>query len=315
MRGLLRKIFIEDAALKVFALALSIILFLVRSDWDASTPAYVRVQYLPSSDRMVVSDLVNEVKLVVRGPWSRINRFSESEVDPIVVDLSKREEGELRFTEEMVRLPSGLRVGSFTPSSVYVNFEAVVERTLEVQPIIEGEPAEGYRLGKTTASPRTVRVSGAKAVVEGVRNAPTRPIRVTGLRSPVTLQIKLAPPPKYVRFLDPQEVEVRVDVERKLVERTHTDVPVSITGSTHLQDIELLPPKVTVVLRGPEEVLEQFKGTPELVVDASTEDRKLGTFKKRIQVVSLPPDVAAVIRPDTVHMTIQKPIPKQTQKR
>ena len=110
MRAFLHKVFIEDAPLKVLSLVLSIILFLVRSDWDASTPAYVRINYIEPPGRVITSDLIVEAKVAIRGPWSRASRFTETELDPITIDLSKREDGELRFSDDMVRLPPGLRV-------------------------------------------------------------------------------------------------------------------------------------------------------------------------------------------------------------
>jgi len=308
MRDFMRRIFLDDAVLKLVSLVLAVILFLVRSDWEASTTAYVRVQYSHPQDRVVTSDLPAEVKVVIRGPWSRTNRFSEAELDPIYIDLAHREPGELRLTEDMLKLPPGLHVASFTPPSIYFEFEPKVEHTLTVQPLIEGEPADGYRLAKVTVAPRTVRAVGAKDALEALRNAVTRPVHVTGLRSPVVLQIKLAQPPKFVHYPDAPEITVHLDVERTLVERTYTDVPIAIAGSTHLADQALQPDRATVVLRGPELALEKLKGTPELVVDAAPEEHKPpGEYRKRVQVVNLPPDVAAEVRPEGVHLVVSKP--------
>jgi YbbR domain-containing protein len=63
----------------------------------------------------------------------------------------------------------------------------------------------------------------------------------------------------------------------------------------------------TGVLRGPAPALAKFKGSPELVVDAAMEESKPpGTYRKRLQVVNLPTDIAAEIRPDSVLMTTLK---------
>lgn len=308
MRDFLRKAFIEDAPLKLLSLCLAVILFLVRSDWDASTTAYIRINYIQPPDRVVTSELVTEAKVVIRGPWSRANRYTESDLDAVTIDLSKREEGELRFTDDLVHLPPGLRVGSFNPPSVYLNFEPKVERALPVQPVIEGEPAEGYRVGRVTVAPKTVKVVGARSVVEAMHSVQTRHLRVTDLRSPVGMGVKLAPPPKYVSYVEAPEIAVHVDIERTIVERTYTPVQIAVIGSTHIADIQLQPAAATVVLRGPALALQQLKGTPELVVDATTEERKPpGTYRKRLQVVNLPPDIAAEIRPDWVLMTTLKP--------
>src|SRR5262249_36204994 len=132
------------------------------------------------------------------------------------------------------------------------------------------------------------------------------------LRSPVELRVKLAPPPRFVRFVDAPDIQVHVEVERTLVERTYSDVQITVTGPQHTADIQLEPATCTVVLRGPQLALEQLPGTPEVTVDAAVEERKpAGTYRKRLQVVNLPKDVAAELRPDWVHMTTGvRPTPK-----
>lgn len=307
VRSFLHKVFVEDAVLKVFSLCLSIALFVLRSDLDAAAPAYVRVSYSAPADKVLISDPTGEVKVVVRGPFSRASRFVESELAPIQIDLSKREDGELRFSEEMLRLPSGLRVASFTPPAVFITTEARVERTLPVQVVIEGEPQGGYRLAKVLATPRTVRVSGARTPVEALRNAQTRPLRVTGLASNVEMTVKLAAPPRFVKLLDSPEIAVAVELERVLLERTYSEVQIKVQGSSP-GSVRLQPDSAAVVLRGPALALEQLGGSPELTVDASAEERKPpGTYRKRLQVVNLPPDIAAEIRPGWVLLTTTAP--------
>jgi YbbR domain-containing protein len=133
-------------------------------------------------------------------------------------------------------------------------------------------------------------------------------VRVAGLKSSVEMSIRLTAPPRFVWLAESPEITVQVEVLRTLVERTYTNVQITITGSARTGDIQLQPDKATVVLRGPALALEGLKGTPEVVVDAATEERKPpGTYRKRLQVVNLPPDVAAEIRPESVHMTLKAP--------
>jgi YbbR domain-containing protein len=306
MRAFLHKVFIEDALLKLFSLSIALLLFLVRSDLDAAASAYVRVNYNLPQDWVMTSEPLSEVKVVIRGPWGRANRFVEGDIGPIQLELSKHQDGELRLSEDMLKLPAGLRVGSFTPPSVYLSFEPIVERTLPVQVVIEGEPRGGYRVGKVRVTPKQVRVSGAKGAVELMHEAQTRPLRVTGLSSPVEMTVKLAPPPRFAHYLDSPDISVYVEVERSILERTYSDVQIKVQGSSP-GNVTLSPEEVAVVLRGPALALEQVHGTPELTVDASPEERKPpGTYRKRIQVVNLPPDIAAELRPSWVLLTTER---------
>ena len=159
MRELLYKIFVEDLLLKMVSLLAAVILaFVVRTELEASSTLYVRVNYSEPRGRLMVSEQkVDQVKLVVRGPWGRISRVGDTPLEPIQIDLSNYSDGELRFTAEMVHVPAGLRIESFTPSGLYLHYEPEVTVTLPVQVTIEGQPPEGYRIRSSSASPSPAR--------------------------------------------------------------------------------------------------------------------------------------------------------------
>src|SRR5262245_57330991 len=135
MRELLHKVFAEDVLIKAIAFAVAVVMvFVVRSELEASTALYVRVNYSEPHGRVMVSEQqVDQVKVLVRGPWGRVNHAGEAAVDPILINLSEHNDGELRFKPEMVRLPPGLRVESFVPTGLYLHFEPEVTGTRPVQ--------------------------------------------------------------------------------------------------------------------------------------------------------------------------------------
>jgi hypothetical protein len=254
-----------------------------------------------------VSDPVSELRIGVRGPWTRVSRFDERELDPIRVDLGKAQSGDFRFSEDMVKLPQGLRLSSITPASVPLKFEPLVSRTVAVQPILEGEPAAGYRVAKTEAHPREVKVQGAKSVVEGIQRIATRPLRVADARAPVHGQVHLETPPPHAEVVGSEEVNVDAEVVPELAERTLKAVVVRATGATKME-AQLEPETADVVLRGPAAALDNVPaGVPSLLVDAQAEDsRPPGTFRKRITVVGLPTGVAAEVRPESVTLVTRR---------
>src|SRR5262245_32888133 len=123
MRNILRTVFVEDALLKGVSFALALVLFVVvRGDKDAATATYAKVIYVLPEDKVLVSDPVTEVRLGIRGPWTRISRLTESDVGAIHVDLGRAQNGDHSFTEDMIKLPVGLRLTSITPPSVKLRF-------------------------------------------------------------------------------------------------------------------------------------------------------------------------------------------------
>ena len=105
MREFIYKIFVEDLFLKSISLVVALTLvFVVRTELEANTTLFVKVTYTEPRDRLMVSQpRVDQVKVVVRGPWGRINRAGETPLEPIHLDLSSLREGDLRFTPEAQR--------------------------------------------------------------------------------------------------------------------------------------------------------------------------------------------------------------------
>ncbi|MFO0622578.1 MAG: CdaR family protein [Polyangia bacterium] len=309
MRDFLYRVFIEDFLLKAFALIIAVgLAIFVRTELEQSTTLYVRVQYIEPRGRIMVSDQkLDQVRVAVRGPWARISRIEDNAIQPIVIDMSNLSDGELRFAPEMVRLPPGLRVESFTPIGMYMHFEPEVTVSLGVNLTIEGEPPEGYRFRQATPSPRVVRLRGAQNVLESMHHVLSRPVSVVNIRDTVMLPVELAPLPKHVRLADDPPPKMSATIFVELVERHYSNVPIRPSGQ--IQNVTLSPESATVVLRG--QGLDRFLDMPQLVLDTIAEERKpVGTtFRKRPQIVNLPPGIAYEIQPAEVEFTILRTEP------
>ena len=292
-----------------------ILVFVVRTELEANTTLFVHVTYTEPRDRLMVTQpRIDQVKVVVRGPWGRINRAGETPLEPIHLDLSTLREGDLRFTPELVQVPPGLRIETFTPPSVYLHYEAEVSRMVPVQLTIEGEPPEGYRFRQSTATPRSVRVQGAQNVVENMHNVLSKPLKVSEIRDTVTVPVELAALPKFATFVDDPPPKIDATIVVELVEKTFANVPIRTTGNP--QNVKVVPGTATIVLRG--QGLDKLTDVPELMLDTAAEERKPAgsKFVKRPQVVKLPPGIAYELRPVDVEFTVLKsePAEKPTRK-
>ena len=308
MRAAIWRAFTEDVPMKLIALVISVSLFaLVRGDKDAATGAFVRVVYTLPTDRVLVSDPVSEIKLGIRGPWTRIQRLDERELEPIHVDLSHTKDTVLHFTESMVELPPGLRVVSMSPTQTKLDFEPRAERELAVQPIIEGQPQDGFRVNSITVEPDRVRVAGPRRVIQRLERVTTRPFRVADATGAVRDTVLLEPLPRGCQYLDASSVTITADVRPAIVERSFDNVPLRVLGLTHV-DGELDPRLATVILRGPSDLVRRVSPSSlQLNIDARLEDsRPPALFKKRVDVAGLPSGVAAEVRPDSVLLSTRR---------
>src|SRR2546423_1820409 len=113
LRDWLRRAFFDNLALKAVSLGMALALFvLVRGEKDTERMVRVQLAYTKPIDRDLVGDVPDGVDVWVRGPWTRIKRLDPSEVDAILIDLTKAQDGDIPITEDMIRLPAGLRLAS-----------------------------------------------------------------------------------------------------------------------------------------------------------------------------------------------------------
>jgi len=308
MRQKIWSAFTEDIPLKIVALVIAIGLFMVvRSDKDAATSVFVRVIYTLPSDRVLVSEPVSELKLAIRGPWTRIQRLDERELEPIRVDLAHSRDTMLHFTESMVTLPAGLRVVSMTPTQTKLDFEPRAERELPVQPLLEGQPQEGFRVTSITVEPDRVRVAGPKRVIQRLERVTTRPFRIADATGAVRDTIALEPLPRGSQYVDAGTVTVTAEIRPAIVERALEGVALRVIGLSRVEG-EAEPRSATVILRGPSDLVRRVSpGAIQLTVDARLEDsRPPALFKKRVDVGGLPSGVAAEVRPDSALLSTRR---------
>jgi YbbR domain-containing protein len=307
-RPLLVRALIDEAPLKLVSLVIAVTLFvIVRTDKDAATGAYVKVIYNLPEDRVLVSEPVAEVRVGVRGPWTRLQRFDEREVEPIRVDLTRKTDPVFRFDESMVKLPVGLHVASISPSDVKLEWEPRVTRDVRVQPLLEGDPAPGYHVARVVAAPDTVSVDGAQRAVEAMTRAPTRPLRIVGAKATVRAEVPLDAAPRHARFLDATTVTVEADIEPAMAERVFDAVPIRVIGLSRLEGVAE-PPEGRLILRGPADLIQQVStDTVSLRVDGQLIDlRPPAKYLRSVTVSGLPAGVAAEVQPDSVTVTTHR---------
>jgi YbbR domain-containing protein len=302
IRDLLRRAFIENAPLKGVAMILAITLFiLVRGDKDTERSVHVALAIVRPEGRVLLANPPDEVEVTLRGPWTRIKRLNPKDVDPIVLDLSKVDDGDIVLDSTMVHIPAGLRVASIKPARFAVAFEHV--KKLPVVPEPAGAPAEGYIVSKITADPSAVSVRGVKAVLDGLHDLRTLPVPVATKRMTFRAQVGLAPLPKGAEA-EEDLIEVEVSIVEEAAARTLGAVTVITrppVGVPKPPNLEVIPSKVEIVLRGGAAAIRQVQADEvKAVVELHPEDLGAKQRRARVTVEGLPEGVAAEVHPKEV---------------
>lgn len=268
---LLRKIFIEDWTLKLLSLAITLVLWLVVASQNEPVSAHLNVQlnFVRPQSLEISNDPPKFVDVTVTGSRSKLDNLSPLDL-VATIDLTDQRAGErmVRLSDKLhLSLPSGLKVERYFPAAIPVRLEAIIEREIELEPRVDGKPADGYEVYSITPSQKTVVVRGPASKLDQLKKAPTETVWLGG-QSETFMATNVAidiPDPKV--DLVSQTVNIRVEIGEQRAEKTFTDVPVSAAGGSRVA-----PNKATVTITGPQHLVEALKKEEiKIVLNAASE--------------------------------------------
>ncbi|MFB3816584.1 MAG: YbbR-like domain-containing protein [Candidatus Methylomirabilales bacterium] len=160
----------------------------------------------------LVTELPESLEIHLRGPRTLVTTLNRRDVVPSILP-SRLTEGEniIQLWRDSVKVPRGIEVMGVSPGRVRLVLERVVQRQVEVQPRLEGKPAEGFVVRGVTASPAQVQVSGPASEMRRLTRVSTLPVSLEGKRASFTVQAILEPAGRQVRAQD-DLVTVQVEI-------------------------------------------------------------------------------------------------------
>jgi YbbR domain-containing protein len=249
---------LRNLGLKLLALVLACLLWMtVTRDHLVERTLRVPLEYQNIPEGLeIVGDPPAAVDLRVRGPSGALGRLQPGEV-VAVVDLRGARPGQRLFhllTDE-VQVPFGIEVAQVNPPTVPVTFERSGSRSVPVVPAIEGEPAVGYVSGEVTIDPARVEVVGPVSRLAQLREATTEPVLITNATQVVRDTVTVGVTDPALRLRQPRSASVTVQIRPAPIERAVHDVPVHIRNMERGRRATVVPPRVSVVLRGSRDAL------------------------------------------------------------
>jgi YbbR domain-containing protein len=281
-KHIVRKIFFEDWAMKLVALAITLGLWLGVTGLSTAKKerfSGVPLTFRASNDAEITYAPVQEVSVVLSGDSRKIEKVKQADL-AISVDLSDPsvKPGDLVVTltpdSVGIDLPVGVKLEEIQPSRILVRMEAVEEKEIAVEAVTEGTPAAGFEVYSKTVSPPRIRVHGPKDYVDSLESIPTDKISLAGKKEDYTakqIPVSLSNPKATVLNT---VVDVGFRIGEKRTERTFT---APITG---------LPNKTaTFTVYGPRTALQKLKP------DAFKVEMVLNDNGEEVPEVTLPPDL------------------------
>jgi len=315
-RGAIRRwvhgAFFDNVGLKFLSLVLAATVFLlVNTDKDREITARVGVSYSLPDDKVLVSERLDEVRITIKGPWQRLRKFDEREVERINLDLRRAPSGDVVITPDMIHLPSGLQVTSISPRTVHVAFDRRVEKLVEVAAQVSGRPEHGFVISEVKPVPTTIRVRGAESTLAALSTIHTRDVSFEGRTETFIAETEVVPPDG-VDVEGSPAVVVHVTVDEELVTRKLPALPVTIRGASADATIDptkwqVTPAQVDVTLTGTLLSVEKAKAAIAPIAKLARDDGK--PHEVDLVMDGLPPGIGVKVSPERVRLTPVKAAP------
>lgn len=206
----------KNWTLKLISLALALLLWVFIMGERRVEVGYrvpLEIQNMPDG-LMVANEMPSVIDVRISGPRTLLAKISANDIS-ILVDLTDLQPGLTTFKrlEERLNLPNGLRVTRLSPSFVDVKLERVKQKRVPVEVKLVGEPLEGYRVDRVSASPARVLVEGAESEIKGVSRVATEEIDLSGVDAGFSVIVQLDYRGNYTSLKENKTTEVQVEIQ------------------------------------------------------------------------------------------------------
>lgn len=249
----------------------------------------------------IVVERLPEGRALGQAPPQRVRVMVQGEGWELLKLRRRPPELPIRTTDERVdvyaaaseinRFPPGVSVQSVAPSSIVLDLEPRITRTIPVRVRSQLETAELYDfLGPPTVEPDTVQVSGARSIVNSLQYWPTALLEREGISRTFTASVPLA---DTLRGLVTTSVRsVRVTVPAELFTEATRELEVRTEGAPPGTDpIRLIPSRVTATYRIPVDQFERAQQTSSFYAFVPYEAALSDTMGTVQPILHLPEDL------------------------
>lgn len=165
-------------------------------------------------DLVIVGQSVEKVNLRVLGSRAALRNVSSDRLEyRLEVSGAKPGHAVYEVDPSRIELPRGVRAVSRSPAAIEVDFERRGRKAVGVRAAVQGDVAQGYRLGSIEVDPPRIWLAGARAEVMRLNEVATEPIDLTGLQAPFERKVRLVLVEEHVWPEDEDPVNVRIAIE------------------------------------------------------------------------------------------------------
>jgi YbbR domain-containing protein len=249
--------------LKLFSLIVAVLLvWMVRQDTIREVEIRVPIHAaMPSKGALLLEEPPKEIRLRIRGAWSRLVTYLQRTPETFVVDLGELNSGsKYEFTVEALEEHldmQGARILAIYPPSFDVRIDTLDTRTLPVRPNLQGRPSEYVFVDHAGVKviPPTVTITAPSTILDELLELSTRPLDITGLETEYETRVEVAPPVGDPITIEPAKVRVVIALRDKHDVKALADVPIRVVDCPAGFTCRAIPERFSVRITGTERLL------------------------------------------------------------
>ncbi|HEY6852919.1 MAG TPA: hypothetical protein VI139_01630 [Gemmatimonadales bacterium] len=287
--------------IKLAALFLSLMLYVAVALQQPITQSFAARLVLELPPGRTLQEALPPIAVVVSGRGSELLKLRTLQrvVTKAVPDTMTGTQWTLRLATSDVPVPKGadVTVTDITPREITVRLDSVSKKTVRVVPIVSVEAESGYTLrGGLSVTPSEAMVIGPEQNLALVESVTTVPTKISSVDGPFTRTVAIDSTALGIVRVAPKSVDISGELG-SVAERSFAGIPVE-TGAGGLAGFVLIPARVSVAVRGPEEVVQGLSRDSVKVIAHATGPVKDGVYMK-LTVVA-PRGLLAHAVPDSV---------------
>jgi|WetSurMetagenome_2_1015567.scaffolds.fasta_scaffold257190_1 YbbR domain-containing protein len=152
--------------------------------------------------------------------------------------------------KDIINLPLGVSILNVTPDEIDVNFDNITSKYVKVRNNVEVFTKDDYSIvGNPGIFPDSIKVTGAMSVINKIKYIPTETVVIRNVNSSFTKTIKILDTLGNIIKIDPKTITVSYNIELS-AEKTFEDIEVNIFNIPPENNVLIIPPKITLVIRG-----------------------------------------------------------------
>jgi YbbR domain-containing protein len=275
-------------------------------------PVNLSIEGRPQQGYTTLEPVITPGEVLVKGPESLLGNLK---VVTAVMKLAQASDDlhEVLPVKAVDGDDSDIAGVAVNPNVVEVTIPVRKTKEVAIEPVMEGQPAEGWEITEVYQNRDTIVIYGEEAVLQDIHSVRTRPVVLTGMNENTSFNVDIIMPEGTSPVGDISAITVYVRGERWINKEFSID-RISFTGIRRglslSEETEL--PVVRVVLQGRQSVIDGI-GVGDISITADLEGQGAGKHSVTL-MVDLPEGAQLVsMEPQQVQIELTAPDQEQSE--